>query len=112
MHLTNFTNAQDADKVIFEDSSETLHRAWAFYGSDDDEAYLFFVDTSSGDIIDAYDQIFEGSVSGTVSGYATPCVSLDPALVDPACELCCPGDNSLTTFGDSPDTCGRFVVNP
>lgn len=85
-HLTTYTQP---DKVIFETEEGTLHRTWRFLGEDDDEAYLFFVDTNSGEIVDVKNRVFEGNVSGTVTGYGTPCY----APGHPTCPNCCPADN-------------------
>ena len=105
-HLTNFPDAADVDHVIYEDSDQTLHRAWRFHGGDDDEAYLFFVGTNSKDILDAQDQVFHATVSGTVEGYATPCFPPDHGTYPNVC----PADNpdnevtnpcpELTALGD------------
>lgn len=98
-HLTDFTPAEDAEKVIYEDGEGTLHRTWRFSGRDEDESYQFLVDTSSGNIVGAHDQIFEGEASGTVSGYTTPRISADVA---PDCPDCCRVDPNNPT---GPDCC-------
>ncbi len=90
-HLTDFDLAADAVKVIYEDDTETLHRAWRFFGWDDDEDYLFFVDTNSGAIVAAEDRLLDGDVSGEVTGFATPGFSPD---ADPSCLDCCAVDPS------------------
>lgn len=73
-HLTTFSTPE---KVIFEDDDRILHRAWRLNGLDDDESYLFYVDTNSGNMVGIINQVYSGTVSGTVTGYATPGVMSD-----------------------------------
>lgn len=73
-HLTTF---QPATKVIFDAGGGSLHRAWEFVGYDDDEAYDFFVDTNTGQIITAFNIILNADVPGTVQGFVTPCCARD-----------------------------------
>jgi hypothetical protein len=85
-YLTDFTTPE---KVIYEAYDETLHRAWRFYGYDTDESYVFFVDTGSGDIVGVENRVFYEeqcaayAVTGTVSGYGTPCCAADSGTNEP-----------------------------
>lgn len=85
-HLTEFTAAE---KVIYEAADGSLHRAWRFSGHGHIESYLFFVDTSSAEILEVQDQVIHGDVSGTVMGYGTLCTPPD----HPTCPNCCYADN-------------------
>ncbi len=85
-HLT-FVSPQEAENVIYETGDGTLHRTWRFRGSDDDEAYLFFIDTSDSAVVDVVDQMFDAfDVDGAVTGYTTPCCH--PGM--PTWPDCCP----------------------
>lgn len=100
-HLTEFSDQQDASKVIYEATDRTLHRTWRFFGWSGDEAYRFFVDTSSGAIVGVEDQTFRSTrvpVGGKVEGYATPCYPPD----DSHCTVCEAGaDQGLHCTSDT-----------
>lgn len=73
-HLTIFSTPEE---VIYNPGVEVYHRAWRFTGSDDDEHYLFFVDTTTGDIVDAIDIRLDGDISGRAEGFGTPGTGAD-----------------------------------
>lgn len=103
-HLTNFSTAE---KVVFVSENGKMYRAWSLSGSEGMEAYLFMVDTNSGEIITAIDLFVEAGVdvSGTVAGYISPCCG-SPAGT-PNEKLCpstvgtCPADPTC----DAEDDC-------
>lgn len=76
-HLTVWT---EPELVIFasEDGTdlEDPVRAWKFTGSNPDltayEAFTFFVDAATGDLVHVRDEVYDVDVTGTVSGLATP----------------------------------------
>jgi hypothetical protein len=85
-HLTTFGVPA---KAIYERGSGRLHRTWKFTGSDDDdESYLFFVDTANGQVVGVVNQLLSAGVSGTVSGYARGCCPAD----NPGYPACCGGN--------------------
>ncbi len=99
-HLTTFGAPE---KVIYEDTNRTVHRVWRFFGYDDDEAYHFFVDTNTSQIVGTQDARLEGQISGNVTGFGTPCrppgdpLHADCCPIDfPECSNCCPADNPAT----------------
>jgi Zn-dependent metalloprotease len=71
-HLTTFG---PASKMIYERPNGTLHRTWRFSGSGGEESYVFMVDTNSGSIIAAINQVLNDvdDVTGIVEGYHRAC---------------------------------------
>jgi hypothetical protein len=89
MDLT-FSDEGNANIVIYEAEDGTLHRAWRFRGRnyDDQILYLFFVDTTTGDIVGVEDLVrYSGTVTVEVTGDTNHCCH--PGRPDwPQC--CCP----------------------
>jgi hypothetical protein len=75
-HLTTFSTPE---MVVYEADhfDHALHRTWRFSGSDNGEAYLFFVDISSGELVGVIDRVYHADVSGRVTGYRTPGTGAD-----------------------------------
>lgn len=67
-HLDTFVGAT---QVIFQDGEGVLHRTWRFYGVDEDEEYLFFVDSVTGEILSAESSMLGANVTGDVTGATT-----------------------------------------
>ncbi len=79
-----------ATKVIYENKKGIAHRAWHFDGSGGEEAYRFFVDTNTGNIVAAENLVSDFEVTGnvTVQGNVTECCpSGSPGFPD-----CCSSD--------------------
>ena len=96
-HLTVFSTP---DKVVYETDEGAVHRTWRFRGNDDDEGYLFFVDTTSEAIVGVHNLIVNADVSVTVTGYSTPCCHPE----QPGWPACCPsGEPDCCCLPNDPD---------
>ncbi len=69
--LVGFSDPLEADKVIYEDEDDGLHRAWRFMGWGGGEGYLFFVDTTSAGIVGAIPLVDDVDISGAVTGWVS-----------------------------------------
>ena len=61
-----------ASKVVHRSGDDSHHRCWRFNGSNDEASYLFLVDTNTAGIIHSLNLVVQGTVSGQVTGFATP----------------------------------------
>ncbi len=84
-------------KVIYEDSSQVVHRAWRFMGSSSEESYLFFVDVADGELVHVTSLTSHATVSGTVKGYATNLEQINPE------DHRADGPDNQPVFGPIPD---------
>lgn len=64
-HLTSFTVRE---LVIFEANPMATYRAWRFFGSNDNEVLLFFVDAASGEIVGVINAMLGIDAAGEIAG--------------------------------------------
>ncbi|MCH8148600.1 MAG: hypothetical protein IH987_11490, partial [Planctomycetes bacterium] len=78
--------------MVYRTTDNSYHRAWRFRRWDDDEIYLFFIDTATGAIVDAIDIGVDGvgDISGRVTGFATPGTAADDST-NPPVQMNLPG---------------------
>lgn len=91
-------------KVNCEQPGGTPHRAYRFSGSGGGDAFLFLVDTSTAEILQAQSQIRSFDLSGNVTGYATPNTKAHNATTNPAVLTALPGV-PVRVYNDPNGTC-------
>jgi hypothetical protein len=109
-HLSTFGSP---DRVIYEDEIGVVHRVYRFHGSGAREAYLFFVDTASAELVGVESQVYDAGISACILGHATPGTAAGGPAEEPVplpgVQVSVNGDEF---FSDAQTGCFNYAIPP